>query len=364
MDEKSTTPDKVDTVDNIDDIMDYMDVDGEPTHADGPQSPPDQPVLGTGKNEKGTNMEQEQGTGKSGPDRRTVMIVAAVCAAALAVAGAVGYKAWTNHETALAAQDCQSAASAAGKAKSAYEKLMDGDAATASKTTAGQVQDSKTVDALAKALQESEPKTTVCKADDSKTGYTAASETLAKNKTWYESHTKDLQTAVGKVSESKLAKTIADAEDLYSSSDGRVQDTATRDALRKAIDAKDETAIGKAVTQVNDSIAAKTQADEEEARRKAEEEAAQAQAQAEAEAAAAAQAQQSYSYSQDYQYYSQDNSYSGGSTQSGSSSSAPSTSTGASSSSGSSSSSGPISGGHGVGSANDCDAACQAPIVR
>ncbi len=360
MDEKSATPDETGIAD---DIMDYMDVDGEPTHADGPQSPPDQPVLGTGKNEKGTNMEQEQGTGKSGPDRRTVMIVAAVCAAALAVAGAVGYKAWTNHETALAAQDCQSAASAAGKAKSAYEKLMDGDATTASKITAKQVKDTTTVDVLAKALQESEPKTTVCKADDSKTGYAAASETLAKNKTWYESHTKDLQTAVGKVSESKLAKTIADAEDLYSSSDGRVQDPSTRDALRKAIDAKDETAIGKAVTQVNDSIAAKTQADAEEAARKqAEEEAAQAQAQDEAEAAAAA-TQQSYSYSQgyqdyDYQDYSQNYAYSGGSTSSDSSS----TSSGTSSSSGSSSSSGPISGGHGC--TTDCPPASSDGLIH
>lgn len=359
MDEKSTTPDETG---NADDIMDYMDVDGEPTHADGPQSPPDQPVLGTGKNEKGTNMEQEQeqeqGTGKSGPDRRTVMIVAAVCAAALAVAGAVGYKAWTNHETALAAQDCQSAASAAGKAKSAYEKLMDGDATTSSKITAKQVEDTTTVDTLAKALQESEPKTTVCKADDSKMGYAAASETLAKNKTWYESHTKDLQTAVGKVSESKLAKTIADAEDLYSSSDGRVQDPSTRDALRKAIDTKDETAIGKAVTQVNDSIVAKTQADEEEARRKAEEEAAQAQAEA-----AAAATQQSYSYSQDYQDYdyqdySQNYAYSGGSTSSDSSS----TSSGTSSSSGSSSSSGPISGGHGC--TTDCPPASSDGLIH
>lgn len=354
MDEKSTTPDETGIAD---DIMDYMDVDDDPPCADGPQSPTDHPVLGAGENKEGKNMEQEREheTGESGPGRRTVAVVAAVCAAVLAVGGIVGYKAWTDHETTLASQECQDASVAADKARTSYAQLVDGDAADMAKTTSGQVRDSKTVDALAKALQESEPKTASCKADDSKSGYAAASETLAKNKTWYESHTKSLKSAVGRVSDSKLAKTIADAESLYSSSDGRVQDTSTRDALRKAIDAKDETAIGKATAQVNDSIAAKTQADAEEAARKqAEEEAAQAQAQA--EAAAAAQTQQSYSYSQDYQYYSQDNSYSGGSTQSDSSG------TGTSSSSDSSGTSGPISGGHGC--TTDCPAASSDGMIH
>lgn len=350
MDEKSSEPYEAET----DGIMDYMDVDDDPPCADGPQSPTDHPVLGAGENKEGRNMEQEREheTGESGPGRRTVAVVASVCAAVLAVGGIVGYKAWTDHETTLAARECQDASVAADKARASYAQLVDGDAADMAKTTSGQVQDSKTVDALAKALQESEPKTASCKADDSKSGYAAASETLSKAKAWYESHTKSLESAVGRVSESKLAKTIADAEALYSSSDGRVQDASTRDALRKAIDAKDETAIGKATAQVNDSIAAKTQSDEEEAARKQAEEEAAAQAAAEA---AAAQTQQ-YSYSQDY-------SYGGGSSYQ---SDAPSYSsgTGTSSSSGSSGSSGPISGGHGVGSANDCDAACQAPIVR
>ncbi len=346
MEEKSTRPDKAETVDIIDDIMDYMDVDedDEPSDAARPQSPQDHPVLGAGKNEKGADMEpgRERETGKFGMNRRTVMIVAAVCAVVLCAAGAVGYKTWSDHETTLAAQECQDAAASADKAKGAYAKLVDGDAATASKTTASQVQDPKTVDALAEELRATSPKTVSCEAG-SKTDYEALTTSITKNRTWYESHTKSLRSAVGKVSESKLAKTIADAESLYSSSDGRVQDTATRDALRKAIDAKDETAIGKAVAQVNDSIAAKTKADEEEAQRKAEEEA--AQAQAAAEAAAAQAAQQSYSYSQDYQDYSQNYSYSGGSASSGSSES--STSSGTSSGSSGGSSSGPVSGGHG-----------------
>lgn len=112
------------------------------------------------------------------------------------------------------------------------------------------------------------------------------------------------------VNDSKLEKTVSDAERLLKDSDGKVADAATRDELSKAVKARDADKIAAASKKVNDSVTAKTKADEE-AQRKAEE-----------EAAAQAQTQQSYSAPQ--QSYTP--SYSGGtsgSTSGGSSSSAP-----------------------------------------
>lgn len=107
------------------------------------------------------------------------------------------------------------------------------------------------------------------------------------------------------VNDSKLEKTVSDAERLLKNSDGKVADAATRDELSKAVKARDADKIAAASKKVNDSVTAKTKADEE-AQRKAEEEAA-------AQAAAQAQTQQSYSAPQ--QSYTP--SYSGGSTSSG-----------------------------------------------
>lgn len=88
--------------------------------------------------------------------------------------------------------------------------------------------------------------------------------------------------------QAKLDKLVADAQKLYDSTDGKVQDNATRDALKTALDnakkndatSVDEldkltAALNDAQTKVNDSVKAKEQSDAE------------AQAQAEAAAAAA-----------------------------------------------------------------------------
>ena len=152
---------------------------------------------------------------------------------------------------------------------------------------------------------------------------------------------KALESAVKAVESSKLDKTVADADGLYKATEGNVQDEKTREALKQAIAKRDAGAIAKAVKSVNDSKAAKEKADAE-AKAKAEQE---AQAQAAAEAAAQAQAQQSYSAPR--QSYTP--SYSGGSTSGGGSGSSVPDFV-------------PSSGGYGVGSANDCDAACRAPI--
>ena len=255
-----------------------------------------------------------------------VIAVASVAAVAvLAGCGWFGWKAYTGHRLAEARQACVEASESYRKAAGEYSKLVDGDAAAASKVAAGQVADAKTVDALAEELKATEPKVVACAADDM-AGYESKTGLIGKNTSWYGKHAKSLENAVKAVNDSKLAKTVSDAERLLKDSDGKVQDASTRDELSKAIKAKDVDAIASASKKVNDSMAAKTKADEE-AQRKAEEEQA---AQAAAEAAAQ-QAQQSYSaprqsytpaYTAPQQSYTP--SYSGGSTSGGGSgSSAP-----------------------------------------
>lgn len=260
----------------------------------------------------------DDGNGKR--NRRPVVVAVASVAilALLAGGGYLGWKTYTGHRLAEARQACVEASESYHKAADSYSKLVDGDAAAASKVAAGQVADAKTVDALAEELKTTEPKTVACTADD-KAGYEAQAALIEKHAGWYGKHAKSLENAVKAVNDSKLAKTVSDAERLLKDSDGKVQDAKTRDELSKAIKAKDADAIAAASKKINDSMAAKTKADEE-AQRKAEEEQA---AQAAAEAAAAAQqaqqsyAQQSYtpSYSAPRQSYTP--SYSGGSTSSG-----------------------------------------------
>lgn len=268
-----------------------------------------------------------------------VIAVASVAAVAvLAGGGWFVWKTYANHELAEARQACVEASESYRKAADSYSGLVDGDAATASQITVKQVADAKTVDALAEALKANEPDVVACVAD-SKADYESKNSLIEKNTGWYGKHEKSLEEAVKAVNDSKLEKTVSDAERLLKDSDGKVADAATRDELSKAVKARDADKIAAASKKVNDSVTAKTKADEE-AQRKAEEEAA-------AQAAAQAQTQQSYSAPQ--QSYTP--SYSGGtsgSTSGGSSSSAPDFV--------------PSSGGYGVGSANDCDAACRAPI--
>lgn len=242
-----------------------------------------------------------------------VIAVASVAAVAvLAGGGWFVWKTYANHELAEARQACVEASESYRKAADSYSGLVDGDAATASQITVKQVADAKTVDALAEALKVNEPDVVACVAD-SKADYESKNSLIEKNTGWYGKHEKSLEEAVKAVNDSKLEKTVSDAERLLKDSDGKVADAATRDELSKAVKARDADKIAAASKKVNDSVTAKTKADEE-AQRKAEEEAA-------AQAAAQAQTQQSYSAPQ--QSYTP--SYSGGtsgSTSGGSSSSA------------------------------------------
>lgn len=130
----------------------------------------------------------------------------------------------------------------------------------------------RTVDALAEALKANEPDVVACVAD-SKADYESKTSLIEKNTGWYGKHEKSLEEAVKAVNDSKLEKTVSDAERLLKNSDGKVADAATRDELSKAVKARDADKIAAASKKVNDSVTAKTKADEE-AQRKAEEEAA------------------------------------------------------------------------------------------
>lgn len=244
-----------------------------------------------------------------------VIAVASVAAVAvLAGGGWFVWKAYAEHGLAVTRQACVDASEGYRQAVNAYSQLVNGDAAEASGITVKQVADAKTVDALAEELKATEPKAAACAADD-RAGYESKTSLIEKNTGWYGKHAKSLENAVKAVNDSKLEKAVSDAEQLLKDSDGKVQDASTRDELSKAVKAKDAYAIAAASKKVNDSVTAKTKADEE-AQRKAEEEA--------AEAAAAAQAQTQQSYSAPQQSYTP--SYSGGtsgSTGGGSGSSAP-----------------------------------------
>lgn len=288
-------------------------------------------------------------------NRRPVVIgVAAVAAIALVAGGVCGYRAYENHRVSMAREACQSAVTDLNKAVKSYKALLGADATTAAlKTDATSVKDAKTLDALKQAAGVETPGMVKCDASD-KTGLDEATAKADKTTKAVNADAKALESAVKAVESSKLDKTVADADGLYKATEGNVQDEKTREALKQAIAKRDAGAIAKAVKAVNDSKAAKEKADSE-AKAKAEQEA-QAQAAAEAAAQAQAQTQQSYSaprqsytpsYSAPQQSYTP--SYSGGSTSGGGSGSSVPDFV-------------PSSGGYGVGSANDCDAACRAPI--
>ncbi|WP_055427228.1 hypothetical protein [Bifidobacterium aesculapii] len=266
-----------------------------------------------------------------------VPAIAAACALVLAAGGVGGYMAWNAHELGVAESACAEAADELRVAANEYAALVNGDAADMAAVKTADVKDAKTVTTLADALKTQTPEYSGCVADD-KTGLDAATAKLGEQTTWYARHVKSLRSAVDAVSASKLGKTIDTANALLKSSDGKVQDNATRTALEKAVKARDAEAIATASKKVNDSIAAKTKADEE-AKAKAE-----AEAKAAAEAAAAAAAAQAQSYTPTYSYGSTGG-YSSGSytpTYSGGSS-------GSSSSGSTETIAPPVSGGHGCG---------------
>ena len=192
------------------------------------------------------------------------------------------------HETAISACDSAEAT------RKTIQSDLDRTTAKASRllkdTSRGQVADPKTLDALNRLL---DAKTSTIKGSCAPDAVTSDVDrtTAALRRTTKELKNRltDLKTAAKAVTDSKLDKTVDDANALYKQTDGKVADDKTRETLLKAVKTRDVDAIAKAVKEVNESKMAKEKADAE-AKAKAEQEA--------AAAAAAQQAQASQSQSQ------------------------------------------------------------------
>ena len=308
------------------------------------------PVVPSGNDGDADTPAKEPMAAKPRHGGRRTAVIAAVAAVALLVAGGIAWKTHADRLMAETRADCAAAGERLRAATNDYDTLLNGDAATAAKTDVKSVKDTKTLDALSKAMKTTTPTVVSCKAD-SRSGMQDATKRITANTAWYKAHRKSLSRLVEAVETSRLDKTVDDANALYEATDGKVQDDKTRATLLDAIKKRDADAIARAVKSVNESKAAKEKADAE-AKAKAEQEA------AAAAAAAAQQASQSYSsgssstrggssYSggKSYSYSNRNNySYSGGSSSSngGGSSYTPSQSTNNGGNGGGSASSGDV----------------------
>ena len=216
-------------------------------------------------------------TEKKKPHRRRAVVITVVALALLA-AGGIAWKTHTDRLMAEARADCAAESERLHVATTAYNALLDDQAASMAKTDVKSVKDAKTLDVLSKAMMSSTPKAVSCKAD-SRDAVVTATKAVTANASWYKAHTRSLNGLVKAVETSKLDKTVDDADALYKETDGKVADGKTRASLLDAIKKRDADAIAKAVKEVNESKTAKEQADAE------------AKARAEQEAAAAAAAQ-------------------------------------------------------------------------
>lgn len=226
------------------------------------------------------------------PRRKAVIAGVAVVTVAAVCAGR--FAAWRVHEDRLDEQartDCSQAAKTLDTSRATWERLLKDAKTGAGTIQANQVKDAKTVDALKQAMGAKTPTGGAsCTAGD-RTDVEDAATAIRKAAGTYDANRKALAKAVKAVEASRLDKTVADASKLLDDTKGKVADDRTRQALDKAIKARDEQAIAKAVKAVNDSRTAKEKADAE-AKAKAEQEAAAAAA---AAAQQAQQAQQSWS---------------------------------------------------------------------
>ena len=280
-------------------------------------------------------------------------IVALVMAASLIAVSWMGLQIKNRRAAAMRQEAHETAVSACDSAEATRKSVqsdLDRTTAEASKllkdTSRGQVAEPKTLDALDRLL---DAKTTTikgsCAPDAATSDVDRTTAALRGTTKELRNRLADLKTATKAVTDSKLDRTVDDADALYKETDGKVADGKTRASLLDAIKKRDADAIAKAVQEVNESKAAKEQADAE------------AKARAEQEAAAAAAAQQAQaSQSQSYSFGSSSNrgNYSYSSSNGGGSSYAPSqsTSNGGSSSGGSSSDLHIVIGGSGVPAQN------------
>ena len=245
-----------------------------------------------------------------------IVLIAAVLLAGVLVWWCVD--AHQNNRLVEAKSMCAEASEALRVAQNKYNTLHDGKAAEAAKITDRQVEDAKTVAALAAAYKEEAPDLAACNVQGVDR-LREARERIDKNAAWYDTHTASLSKAVDAVNESHDAKTLKDAKEAlskqltaaqknYKATDGKVQDNKTRKDLKTLIDKASKTKNGtdvKAMSsqakqlkdlmgKVDASVKAKTDADRKAAGEQAQREAEAAAAAAQAQVQANSQAQQSY----------------------------------------------------------------------
>ena len=267
---------------------------------------------------------------------------------------------------------CAEASEALRVAQNKYNTLHDGKAAEAAKITDRQVEDAKTVAALAAAYKEEAPDLAACNVQGVDR-LREARERIDKNAAWYDTHTASLSKAVDAVNESHDAKTLTNTKDAlskqlkaaeakYKTTDGKVQDDKTRKDLKTLIDKaskiKDGTDVKAMDSQakqlntlmgkVDASVKAKTDADRKAAEEQAQREAAAAAAAAQAQVQASSQAQQSYTAPQ--QSYTPTYTAPAAPQYTAPQQTAPKPAAPAAPSTGGNTGGGPVSGGHGCGS--------------
>ena len=231
-------------------------------------------------------------------------LVAIVMAASLIAMSWMGLQIKNRHAAAMRQEAHETAISACDSADAARKTIqsdLDRTTAKASKlskdTSSGQVADPKTLDALNRLL---DAKTTTikgsCAPDAATSDVDRTTASLRRTTKELKNRLADLKTATKAVTDSKLDKTVDDANALYKETDGKVADDKTRASLLDAIKKRDTAAIAKAVKEVNESKTAKEKADAE-AKAKAEQEAAAAQQQAQASQSQSAPQRQTPSYS-------------------------------------------------------------------
>ena len=235
-------------------------------------------------------------------------LVVIVMAASLIAVSWMGLQIKNRHTAAMRQEAHETAISACDSAEATRRTIqsdLDRTTAKASKllkgTSRGQVADPKTLDALNRLLG---AKTTTisgsCASDAATSDLDRATASLHRTTKELKNRLTDLKAAAKAVTDSKLDKTVDDANALYKETDGKVADDKTRETLLKAVKTRDVDAIAKAVKEVNESKTAKEKADAE-AKAKAEQEAAAAaaaQQQAQASQSQSAPQRQTPSYSQ------------------------------------------------------------------
>ena len=236
------------------------------------------------------------------PHRRRNIIIASVIAAVVVLAGGAGGYAYAASNVQKGVDAAQANAQAVDQKLTAKigdaQELLDG-------TEEEQVADAQTLTALSDAIDKAQAQTGVTDTGanrwliwqemDAQAAYDAdsadASDAMSRLDKAMDAVTGSMDAKTLADAKQALQSTVDSADKTYADSDGKVQDNATRDNLKTALDAAkkvladdgvtdakeytdQKTAVDNAVKTVNDSIAAKEKAD--------------AEAKAEAEAAAAA----------------------------------------------------------------------------